>query len=108
MFFDIGVKAISGIGAILAGLFVYVKWQDEKTRSLFEKSLQEVYAPLINELIKQEENGYIVECENKKELLKRTNQYFNLNQNEKEKIQIEASKSVKFKIARALKEAVNK
>ncbi len=53
-FFDIGVKAISGIGAILAGLFVYVKWQDEKTRSLFEKSLQEVYAPLISILIKQE------------------------------------------------------
>ena len=37
----------------------------------------------------QEENGYIVECENIKELLERTNQYFNLNQNKKEKIQIE-------------------
>ena len=41
------------------------------------------------ELIKQEENGYIVECENKKELLERTKQYFNLTQNKKEKIQIE-------------------
>lgn len=59
-FFDITVKAISGIGAILAGLFVYIKWQDEKTRSLYEKSLQEVYAPLINELIKQEEYRHII------------------------------------------------
>ena len=33
-FFDVGVKAISGIGAIFAGLFVYLKWQDEK-KSLF-------------------------------------------------------------------------
>lgn len=46
------------------------------------------------ELIKQEENGYIVECENKKELLERTNQYFNLNKNEKEKIQIEILRTI--------------
>lgn len=54
-FFDILVKTISGIGTIIAGIFIYVKWQDEKTRSLYEKSLREVYTPLISELIKQEE-----------------------------------------------------
>lgn len=46
------------------------------------------------ELIKQEENGYIVECENKKELLEKTNQYFNLNRNEKEKIQTNILKTI--------------
>lgn len=46
------------------------------------------------ELIKQEENGYIVECENKKELLEKTYQYFNLTQNDKEKIQTEILKMI--------------
>lgn len=51
---DLIIKAVSGIGAIVAGIFVYVKWQDEKTRGLYEKRLQEVYAPLCGLLIKQE------------------------------------------------------
>jgi len=53
-FFDIIIKFVSGIGTIIAGLFVYEKWQDEKTRNLYERSLQQVYAPLMGVLIRQE------------------------------------------------------
>lgn len=60
------------------------------------------------ELIKQEENGYIVECENKKELLQRTNQYFGLNKNEKEMIHIEILKTIqKYSIENMSKEHMN-
>jgi hypothetical protein len=54
-FFDVLVKAFSGMGAILAGVFVYVKWRDEKTRKLYAKSLYKVYTPLISVIIRQEE-----------------------------------------------------
>lgn len=51
---DLIIKFISGIGVIVAGVFVYIKWQDEKTRQFYERRLQKVYAPLVNTLIKQE------------------------------------------------------
>jgi hypothetical protein len=58
--FDLIVKSISGIGTIIAGLFIYMKWQDEKTRQLYERSLKKVYAPLIGVLIRQEEYRKVV------------------------------------------------
>jgi hypothetical protein len=53
------VKFISGVGTIIAGLFVYKKWQDEKTRNLYERRLQEVYAPLISILVKEKNDREI-------------------------------------------------
>jgi hypothetical protein len=47
---DLIIKAISGIGTIIAGVVVYLKWQDEKTRQFYERRLQEVYAPLMFKL----------------------------------------------------------
>ena len=45
--------------------------------------------------------------ENKKELLERTNQYFNLNKNEKEKIQIEILRTIqKYSIENMSKEHI--
>lgn len=58
-YFDIMVKFISGVGTIIAGLFVYKKWQDEKTRNLYERRLQEVYAPLISILVKEKNDREI-------------------------------------------------
>ena len=60
------------------------------------------------ELIKQEENGYIIECENKKDLLEKTNQYFNLNRNEKEKIQTKILKTMqKYSIENMARKILN-
>lgn len=54
IFFDFLIKAISGIGTIVAAIFVYYKWQDEKNRKLYEESLTKVYAPLVSILCQQE------------------------------------------------------
>lgn len=52
-FFDVVTKLVSGIGTIIAGIFIYMKWSDEKTRKLYERRLEEVYAPLVGILIKE-------------------------------------------------------
>ena len=54
VFFDVLIKAVSGIGTIVAAIFVYYKWQDEKNRKLYEESLANVYAPLVSILCQQE------------------------------------------------------
>lgn len=53
-FFDLLIKAFSGVGTIVAAIFVYYKWQDEKNRKLYEESLTKVYAPLVSILCQQE------------------------------------------------------
>ncbi|WP_196601015.1 hypothetical protein [Pectinatus frisingensis] len=54
-FFDLIIKLVSGIGTIIAAVFIYIKWKDEKTRKLYEQRLQDVYAPLMTLVIRQEE-----------------------------------------------------
>ena len=50
---DIAVKFFSGLGVILTGWGVYWRWNDEKLRNLYERRMQEVYAPLYSIIIKQ-------------------------------------------------------
>ncbi|SEJ60107.1 hypothetical protein SAMN05660742_111112 [Propionispira arboris] len=52
---DYLIKALAGFGAIGTAWGVYWKWNDEKTRQLYERRLQEVYAPLCKIIINQEE-----------------------------------------------------
>lgn len=59
-YYDLIVKLFAGIGAILTAWGVYWKWNDEKTRKLYERRLQEVYAPLCGLVIKQEAYRYLV------------------------------------------------
>jgi hypothetical protein len=51
---DCIIKAVTGLGAIGTAWGVYWKWNDEKTRQLYERRLQEVYAPFMKLLIRQE------------------------------------------------------
>lgn len=51
---DIITKLVAAIGTISAGLAVYWKFHEEKNRQIFERRLNEVYAPLMKLLLKQE------------------------------------------------------
>lgn len=54
-FFDLVIKLFTGLAAIATAWGVYWKWNDEKTRQLYERRLQEVYSPLCKLIIRQEE-----------------------------------------------------
>lgn len=51
---DIITKLLAAVGTISAGIAVYWKYHKEKNRQIQERRLNEVYAPLIKLLIRQE------------------------------------------------------
>ena len=60
---DIAVKFFSGLGVILTGWGVYWRWNDEKLRNLYERRMQEVYAPLYSIIIKQEVYRFLLKSQ---------------------------------------------
>ncbi|WP_172471939.1 glycosyltransferase family 4 protein [Thomasclavelia cocleata] len=98
----------------LADLFVFPTREDIWGLVINEAMSQGV--PIITtdkclaglELIQDEENGYIVQCENKRELLEKTKQYFNLGQSDKKNIQCAVLKAIeKYSIENMAKEHIN-
>jgi hypothetical protein len=51
---DITTKLIAAVGTVSAGIAVYWKFHKEKNRQIQERRLNEVYAPLIKLLVRQE------------------------------------------------------